>query len=1102
MKWGLSAIILPCTATIPGQAYGSTDIFAPASRLASGKWVKIGISESGIYEIPHEKLRELGFSTPGNVAVFGHGGKAQDEQFLSQTGKVLFDDDMTPVATAHINNKLVFYADGVEQIAFNSNLECFNRTSRNPYTETGYYFITENADFANSIPTSQQPDNHSGNTTNLTTGIDYVYHEKDLQLGIKQTGRIFFGENYTNTGAESYSWDYRLPDLIEGESGKMITTFYLESQKGAILSFGVEGGNKNYAHWRQMPVSSYSLQSFESSPQPIQYPSEKARFFVSAKLDGNALASTDYAHLDYWIATYPKKIPSLSEDSQGRILFNSLDTGNTYSLPINDPELWVLDITQPLNPRRLHADQESTALFSPQSKYAQFILFDPRRKLKTPVCYDDVSSQNLHGTFASDIDLLIITVDKYLSGAQRLAEVHRSLGKLNVGIAEINDIYNEFSSGNPDPMAYRALAKMVYDRSGQRLSNILLLGDIRSDIKSGSNPSEPHTSLYCYQYGNESPRILGFNAVDFYANLDSYTSAILERRKLDVGIGIIPCISDEEIDNYVSKLIRAYSDDTHAYTVNNINYVGGSGDKQLHIQESDNIASVISKTSEDRFFLSPMFAEIAGAESTRKWLLQSLSSTNFNYYLGHATSSAVGGSENIFSMGHLPLLRNSHLPFMAFGACDLTNSDRGQRGVAESMVLTSSDGLIAAMAGMRETFANSNELLFISMATGLCKTYSDPYHTPTLGEIYSYAKSGCTNQNELAYVLIGDPAVPFVLPTNKVKLDSDPELPGPGDEIILKGEITSASGQMLSDFNGEIVARLFSSTSSRSYVYPPTTQSGDTTYYTYSHPRSMLTMAVANVDKGRFSIRLRIPTLDAWIDPTDLRLSFGAYDHSKRSGAGQTFAVAVPASGKPGDPEDDTVPPVIEEMIYSNSTNEIFLSASDNLALNLSQAPFASGLELTVDGKTVAGAGFALKHIDHDRPAYSVKIPLHQLSDGYHQATAIIRDEAGNSSTETIRFISGKRTTASLSLKETLAIDHATVTVSTPQTPRSLTLYVYDSIGKQVCSIPFDGDKAVIDLSTVDLPTGLYHAVARGSDPDDAHFLSEELLIPVFKPSL
>ena len=97
MKWGLSAIILPCTATIPGQAYGSTDIFAPASRLASGKWVKIGISESGIYEIPHEKLRELGFSTPGNVAVFGHGGKAQDEQFLSQTGKVLFDDDLTPV---------------------------------------------------------------------------------------------------------------------------------------------------------------------------------------------------------------------------------------------------------------------------------------------------------------------------------------------------------------------------------------------------------------------------------------------------------------------------------------------------------------------------------------------------------------------------------------------------------------------------------------------------------------------------------------------------------------------------------------------------------------------------------------------------------------------------------------------------------------------------------------------------------------------------------------------------------------------------------------------------------------------------------------------
>ncbi|MDE5674735.1 MAG: hypothetical protein K2I44_05265, partial [Muribaculaceae bacterium] len=53
----------------------SADFYTQSSRLASGRWVKIQVNESGIQLISNDKLRKLGFSDPESVNVFGYGGR-------------------------------------------------------------------------------------------------------------------------------------------------------------------------------------------------------------------------------------------------------------------------------------------------------------------------------------------------------------------------------------------------------------------------------------------------------------------------------------------------------------------------------------------------------------------------------------------------------------------------------------------------------------------------------------------------------------------------------------------------------------------------------------------------------------------------------------------------------------------------------------------------------------------------------------------------------------------------------------------------------------------------------------------------------------------
>ena len=65
----------------PEMLNAQSDRYTGISKLNSGYWVKIRISESGIYQISYADLRAWGFVDPAKVKLYGYGGAMLPEDF-------------------------------------------------------------------------------------------------------------------------------------------------------------------------------------------------------------------------------------------------------------------------------------------------------------------------------------------------------------------------------------------------------------------------------------------------------------------------------------------------------------------------------------------------------------------------------------------------------------------------------------------------------------------------------------------------------------------------------------------------------------------------------------------------------------------------------------------------------------------------------------------------------------------------------------------------------------------------------------------------------------------------------------------------------------
>ena len=164
--------------------------YAEHSVLREGRWAKIRVAESGIYQLTSALVRQAGFTDINKVKLYGYGGNLINETLDPKD--LVEHDDLKEVATCDVDGKRLFYARG--PVSWET--ETADRRTRNYYSNYGYYFLTED--------TSSEPAKVDYDTfvASFYPSPDFYHdiHEQDAFSWYKG-GRNFFGAQQVSQGS-------------------------------------------------------------------------------------------------------------------------------------------------------------------------------------------------------------------------------------------------------------------------------------------------------------------------------------------------------------------------------------------------------------------------------------------------------------------------------------------------------------------------------------------------------------------------------------------------------------------------------------------------------------------------------------------------------------------------------------------------------------------------------------------------------------------------------------------------------------------------------------------------------------------------------------
>ena len=114
----------------------ATERYAENSVLREGVWIKIRIPKTGIYQLTDDLIKKAGFTSLNKVKIYGYGGGLQPEKLTEDY--LIETDDLKELPTCEVDGKKLFY--GIGPVTWDSD----HQRVRNPYSDFGYYFLTEN----------------------------------------------------------------------------------------------------------------------------------------------------------------------------------------------------------------------------------------------------------------------------------------------------------------------------------------------------------------------------------------------------------------------------------------------------------------------------------------------------------------------------------------------------------------------------------------------------------------------------------------------------------------------------------------------------------------------------------------------------------------------------------------------------------------------------------------------------------------------------------------------------------------------------------------------------------------------------------------------
>lgn len=1105
-----------------------TSVYAEKSVLAENRWVKVSVDRSGMHFISAADLRKWGFSNPANVRVYGYGGKRLSDILSLQN----YTDDLPQVQSVNSAKGVYFYAVG--PVEWNSVYVTQFRQAQNPFSDFGYYYITENG-------AEQQPITKTGRPTAsnpTTTFTEKLFHEKDL-ISLGETGHILVGENFKNQPSQKFS--FQLTDLVQGSEAWINVSMVARNINNSATTIAVAADDKSVMLTPTPSITSVINEAkyhgregnFRGTFNP-----QSEKLSVGISVSNTSSAYVQKVHLNYITINYQRQLNL----HNGLLQFTSNKAELRLSGASAETELW--DVTNPLDITKIDAALEGNTLTWTSSfgSKRDYVAWTQSASMPSPRYVESVAPQNIHGMETPD--MVIFTLPQWKNQAERLADIHKnSADSLSVIVLDVNQVYNEFSSGTPDVNSLRRCLKMFYDRgeaTGKPLRYTLLMGkstfdnrQITSSIAALRIPTIP-----CWQSDNGMSDSDSFSTDDIIVFLADNSGAQLSREKPLVALGRLPVTSVNEAKNAVDKIHSYMYDTTRSGWKNNVLLIADDEDSGVHMKDIERLFNgMINSNGGNDMVYQKVYIDAYDKVGSvypqaRNDMFRALDEgVLWWHFMGHANPTSWT-ADGLMTYNDINSLYLRHWPIVYAGTCDFMRWDSSTTSAAELLFKNTHGGVIAVISATRPVYISENGDLAENFGRTIFEKDHDGRFLPVAEALrrtksnYTVGSSVIPNENKLKYVFLGDPAMRPAAPHRRIVVieingtplnsDNQPTIMA-AQRASVKGYIDNGNGEIASEFNGKIESTLFDA--DMSVTSKGNGKNGKEV--TFDQHGNRLYAGSDSVKAGEFNLTIPMPseiadnfrtaTLDLYAVTSDKK--------TEAAGVCRDFYIYGYDYSAPA----DTIAPSIDKFFLNHSsfTNGASVNESptaiayisDNVGINLSNAGIGHQMIMWLDGSRSFNdvSNYYTPAVDGS-PAGTIAYPLENLTDGHHTLRLRIWDTSGNSHETTIEFnvVTGL---PSEILSVTTDANPATVeanfylTHNRPDAMVTITMEIYNMLGQRVWSSQQSGRSDLFtsfpitwnltDMSGRRVVRGiyLYRVTMVGSDGSTSNSVTKKIAV-------
>lgn len=996
----------------------ATNRWASQSVLAQGRWVKISVESDGIYHLTHAAISEMGFGNPANIRVYGYGGHLQKEVIDADTDF----DDLEEVSLWPVADGYLFYANGLDTFRGGRHIP-------NHYARAAYYFVTEAGSPVGAFPSTGSS---ATPADTISTFDAYVsYHPQGYAW--YHGGRQLF-ENYDYASGNSHNYTLTLPYRNAGAQGRLAVSF--SAAEASVTQATIRFNNNALGTFSLSALPDYSSATVVEKNYTVNAPAASNIINITS-------TKGHHARLNFLTLNYTGAM--VLDGGVQQIRFTqTLDNTQAFEISYatgQQPQLWRLP--ERGKPATAITGTATTVNGAPCYRAVvdgdgtahSYVAFNVNayETFPQPTIVGEIGNQNLHAVEAMDMVIITPASGIFDAEAERLAAVHREVDGLRVGVFRADMIYNEFSSGTPDATAYRRFLKMLYDRAttdSDRPRYLLLFGDCAWDnrmLTSAWSKLDPNNFLLCFESENSTSDTQCYVMEEYFGLLDDGEGRTLTYDKTDVGVGRFPVRSLSEAKALVDKTIRHIRGENIGAWRNVVCVMGDDGDNNQHLRMADNVANTIQNSHpelEVRKVIWDAFPVVTSASGNRYPAIGRLIQQQMEEgalmmnYTGHAATYCLS-HEMVLRIEDFAGYKSPRAPLWVTAACDVMPFDSQINNIGETAILNPNGAAVAFYGTARTVFAQSNEPLNVAFSKALFA--ADASGRPhRVGDAVRISKMNSpSSENKLHYALLGDPALTFGNPSNRVVLDAingTPVVDLPEDFMLhaggkarFSGHIERNNGETIHDFKGILTARLYDSEST---VACRNNTKSDTVF-TYRAYDKILYNGQDSVRNGRFDLVCPVPIdirysnkegrLLLYANTIDCRYEANGYSHDFELGGTE-----------PG--ITDGKGPVIFAYLNDDSftdgqtvgaTPYFVANISDENGISAAGNGLGHDLELIIDGNPITtytlNDYFSGEFGDYTHGHVAFSIP--RLEAGEHQLVFRAWDLLNNPNSTTLNFV-------------------------------------------------------------------------------------------------